>query len=282
MDKITDKPLTICFIAGAGHSGSTLLGCVLGSHSQLFYGGEMAKTRLFNQPEKPLHKKVCRLCGEDCPVWAQFDSSSALSAHEQLAEISGQRWLVDSSKRLEWQRTQAAYLQRKGYRVCLVFLKRDGRAVVNSRRRKGKRPLHKIIKHWQLQIEGSQQWYDEFNGRKTTVRYEAFCHNPQATAQRLCRLLGIDFEAEMLNFTKTMHHLLGGNAGTQYQIMQQHRSKTSASLVRLQQKRIQYYRNYQADIQCDSRWKQEMSYEHLQLFEEMAGVTNRQICLLSD
>ncbi|NJL20821.1 MAG: sulfotransferase [Leptolyngbyaceae cyanobacterium SM1_3_5] len=42
----------VCFIAGAGHSGSTLLGFILGSHSQGFYCGEAAKTRYLQDDSK--------------------------------------------------------------------------------------------------------------------------------------------------------------------------------------------------------------------------------------
>lgn len=45
----------VVFICGAGHSGSTLLGLLLGSHSKCFYLGEANKVQyLYNtdQPEK--------------------------------------------------------------------------------------------------------------------------------------------------------------------------------------------------------------------------------------
>ncbi|NEQ24618.1 MAG: sulfotransferase, partial [Microcoleus sp. SIO2G3] len=64
-----------CFIAGAGHSGSTLLGFILGSHSQGFYCGEAAKSRYLQDDSKKLIKRVCKLCGENCQIWGDFQVS---------------------------------------------------------------------------------------------------------------------------------------------------------------------------------------------------------------
>lgn len=45
-------------IAGAGHSGSTLLGLVLGSLDDVFYAGEAKKTTFIGDPKKPLRKRI--------------------------------------------------------------------------------------------------------------------------------------------------------------------------------------------------------------------------------
>ena len=66
---ISTGPVSV-MICGAGHSGSTLLGMILGSHSQAFYMGEGGKARYLGDEKKPLRKRVCKICGEACPVWS--------------------------------------------------------------------------------------------------------------------------------------------------------------------------------------------------------------------
>ena len=42
----------VCFVGGAGHSGSTLLGLVLGAHPSVFYAGEANKSRFLATKER--------------------------------------------------------------------------------------------------------------------------------------------------------------------------------------------------------------------------------------
>ncbi|MEJ2251088.1 MAG: hypothetical protein P8Y97_15725 [Candidatus Lokiarchaeota archaeon] len=53
----------VCFISGAPHSGSTLLGLILGSHSKSFYAGEANKTRFIGNDKinGPNEDKACKI-----------------------------------------------------------------------------------------------------------------------------------------------------------------------------------------------------------------------------
>ena len=57
------EELDATWIIGAGHSGSTLLGMMLGAHSSVFYAGEAKKSVFLGDPTKPKRKRECKLCG---------------------------------------------------------------------------------------------------------------------------------------------------------------------------------------------------------------------------
>ena len=122
------------FIGGAGHSGSTLLGLMLGAHPRVFYAGEAKKSLFLGDATKPLKKRVCKLCGETCPVWSRVRPGGDLYA--ELAAMTGRPIVIDSTKSLEWIDARLAALEASAIPRALFFLGRDGRAVVGSRRRK--------------------------------------------------------------------------------------------------------------------------------------------------
>ena len=59
-EKIERKNRVVVFVAGAGHSGSTLLGLALGAHPEIFYAGEANKSQLLSDANAPLRKDPSR------------------------------------------------------------------------------------------------------------------------------------------------------------------------------------------------------------------------------
>ncbi len=49
----------VLWMTGAGHSGSTLLGMMLGAHPEIFYAGEAKKAAYLHDERKPLRKRQC-------------------------------------------------------------------------------------------------------------------------------------------------------------------------------------------------------------------------------
>src|SRR5262245_25849000 len=86
----------VCFVGGAGHSGSTLLGLVLGAHPSVFYAGEANKSRFLGDASIKQRKRTCKTCGETCRIWSAIDPKAPL--YEALAERSGRPIVADSTK----------------------------------------------------------------------------------------------------------------------------------------------------------------------------------------
>ena len=267
--------LASVLICGAGHSGSTLLGMILGSHSRAFYMGEGGKARYLGDPTKPLRKRVCKICGEDCPVWSGFAWDGNAPLHPAVAAHVGRPVIVDSTKDEAWIEARAAETVAAGGKAVLVLLGRDGRAVVNSRIRKyPDRDPAEQIQDWIGKMESSEALFDRFAGPKMRVRYEQLATSTEAVAQALCALIGIAYEPDMLRFAETPHHVLGGNSGTQFIVAREQLDDPDEAFVSLNGRTRDYYENHSGGIELDLRWREELSAPHLALFEHLASRAN--------
>lgn len=263
-------------ICGAGHSGSTLLGMILGSHSLAFYMGEGGKVRYLADEKKPLRKRVCKLCGEACPVWGGFRWDRTAPLYEQVAARAHRRVIIDSTKDDSWIAERAAETRAAGGETYLFFLLRDGRAVVNSRLRKyPERDPEQQVRDWIAQIERSEALFAGFDGPKMRVRYEDLATDPGRVVRAACDLMDLGFEPAMLRFQDAEHHPLGGNSGTQFIAAKGRFEDPDDAFVTLNQRTRDYYETHDNAIRLDLRWKQELSPEHAAMFENLAGGFNQ-------
>lgn len=260
-------------ICGAGHSGSTLLGLSLGSHSQCFYAGEAKKSAFVGDASKPLRKRACKICGEACPVWARFTPPGAPDLYEALARITGRRVVVDSTKDVAWIRARADELDRVGVAQKRIFLTRDGRAVINSRLRKYARAdAAALVDEWVAQIEATSALLAERPEHGLTVRYEELATEPRATLERVSAWLGLPFEEAMLHYEQHAHHPLGGNTGTQSVVARA--THAQGGLAEVPDRSREFYAPIEGGYRLDLRWQTELPDRVLRLFEERAGKVN--------
>lgn len=265
----------VCLIGGAGHSGSTLLGLVLGSHSQCFYAGEAAKTRYLQDPQAALRKRSCKFCGLECPVWGNFMVRSDQDLYEQIAQRVERSIVIDSTKNLAWIQEQIQQLETENVQIYFIFLKRDSRAVVNSRLRKyPDRSPDSIIQDWRQQIQQTQQFFEQLTFPKISLQYEEFAVKSAIVTQELCQFLGIKYEPSMLQYSQHYHHVLGGNNGTQFLVAKaqklEHKACTNLSNHN-HDYYMQHYQSHGSKIQIDLRWKKELSPEIQNLLESLGG-----------
>lgn len=269
--------LKAVMMCGAGHSGSTLLGMILGSHSQAFYVGEGAKVRNLGDDNKPLRKRVCKICGEGCEVWAGFRWDRENPLYEQIADHVHRTVIIDSTKDEGWIESRAAEVVGSGGQAFLLFLTRDGRAVVNSRIRKyPDRGAEAQIRQWMEKMELSQALFDRFEGPKLQVSYENLSTQTDAEVRKVCDMLQIEFEPAMLRFAEVQHHVLGGNSGTQFIAAKARFDDPDEAFVSLTDRTSGYYENHSGGIELDLRWRQELAPDHLALFQQLAGELNAQ------
>jgi Sulfotransferase family len=265
----------VCFIAGAGHSGSTLLGFILGSHTDGFYCGEAAKTKYLQDDTKKLSKRVCKICGTECPIWGSFSVNSATDLYEQVAATVHKPLIVDSSKSIEWLEYQISRLEQTSTRPFLIFLQRDGRAVINSRIRKyPNKQAVDLIEAWSKQIYLTNLLFDTFPYKKLKVQYEELATHPERVVSRIC---DFDYQPAMLDYDRHEHHVLGGNNGTQFLVAQAQQEKIKAPFVSVPERSKNYYESHGSGITLDLRWKQELDPAIVRLFEEMAGKENQEM-----
>lgn len=263
------------FMVGAGHSGSTLLGLMLGAHPQVFYAGEAKKSAFLGDERKPLKKRVCKLCGPSCKVWGTLSPSDFVDRdlYEVLSQRTGRPVVIDSTKSIEWIERGVASVRARGAEVRLIFLQRDGRAVVSSRLRKY--PETSAAEHardWRLQMERSRAFADAFPGPVIEMRYEALATAPERALRRAAAFVALEFDPAMLTPWATEQHPLGGNSGTQWLMARE--QPNDGSVLSLGAKTRGYYEAHPPAIVFDERWRRELSAEALAAFEAEAGSTN--------
>ncbi|MEA5420879.1 sulfotransferase [Spirulina sp. CCNP1310] len=272
----------VCCIAGTGHSGSTLLGLLLGNHSTSFFCGEGNKSQYIGKENAPARKRFCKFCGPDCPIWGQLVLNPEQDLYEQLAQRIWEKQhqektlMIDSTSGSYWIRQQWQQLEQTAAQPYLVFLQRDGRGVVNSYRRKyPQRDFIEIIQDWLDNIHKAQTLFNEFNGPKIIIHYEDLAVNTHGVLKSLCEFLEIAYEPEMINFGNSEYHVLGGNNGTQYLVAQSQANAQDRFLGRMSDPNRQYYQSHNAEIVLDVRWQTELSEEQKEIFANLAGEINQ-------
>lgn len=263
------KNTQVCFVGGAGHSGSTLLGLVLGAHPEVFYAGEANKSRGLGDASVKLRKRTCKVCGESCRVWSAI-SASEPDLYGALSRVTSRPIVADSTKSIAWIDEQIGRLAARGARLHLFFLGRDGRGVVASGLRK--HPETSASEHaraWVDQIAATEALASRFPGGVTRVRYERLASQPDEVIALVAKALGLDVVAAMREPWTAEQHPLGGNAGTQSLL------ETRRDDLAIGGAKKNYYASHPRGFVLDLRWKKELSEEALAAFDDIAGETNR-------
>ena len=265
----------VIFICGAPHSGSTLLGLILGSHSKCFYTGELNKIKVLNSLEEH-EDKYCKICGPNCPIWNNFTLDDEIGLYNQLSEKTNKPNIIDSTKNIDWLKTQLKKIENSNSKLYLIYILRDGRAVINSimRKYKNSEPT-KVIDNWINHIKATDKYYEDFPGKKTKIHYESLASKPEDIIKELCNFLDISYENSMIKYFLHKHHPLGGNTGTQFLIIKAQENKENNSNIHLSERNEYYYSDHPLDIKLDLRWKEELSLNIKLLFEEKAGDLNK-------
>lgn len=297
----------VIFVMGPGHCGSTLFDLIMGSHSDVFSLGEFHR---IHQPIDDFYEgypKICGVCTGRCEFWNQRASLPILkmyfSKKNKYRSLFGKvsqcvfnpykflfKWseksvLVDSSKQPGWfrRRLTPSYTWRDMV-PYLIYMCRDGRAVVNSYLRKyPERGIANITENWKRQINEMNKFYENFlSTRRMKVKYEELATYPERVGQAICNFVDLKYEKEMVRYWTHEHHHIFGNGGTRALIFR-YRMKFEHQSVSLQ-KRLnsskkyyddKYYEEVGLAIKLDLRWHRELSQEQLEVFDSIAGDANK-------
>lgn len=223
----------IIYIIGVGHSGSTLLDLLLGSHSHTFSVGELIALTSTGKPGR--HERVLAEpcdCGAPtkyaCSFWGEVDrrlqSAHATSLrdvdleprdpdafraanramYETVAELSGRPYVVDSSKRP----SRFERLVEAGFEVRPIHILREPHGVIASNVRKG----HDWRKQCRIYSRQAIRTRRLLADREhMLIRYEALATRPEETIRAIMEWLGLAFEPEQMRWSRTVHHHLAGN-----------------------------------------------------------------------
>jgi hypothetical protein len=228
------------FIGGCERSGTTLLGAMLGAHSdcvctpesqfrievlQSFGWNEMNANipSALNAIKDHWRFKLWNLnmppAPRECPV---KESYAALlywlvaQYSERMDKTTATVWVDHTPHNVRY----ATALGEIFSDMKLIHIVRDGRAVANSiiPLDWGPNTVIKAAPWWVEKVAYGlaveTRWPES---RITRIRYEDLVQSPEATLKRLCKFLGIDYQSKMAratgfrrpDYTKSQHSLIG-------------------------------------------------------------------------
>jgi Sulfotransferase family len=223
----------IVYIIGVGHSGSTLLDLLLGSHSKACSVGELIALSTSGKPgrQERILARRCD-CGAPtklaCPFWNEVDrrlqgacgkSLSTIdldtddpatflaanrAVYEAIAQVSGRSFIIDSSKgSSRYQRLVEA-----GFDVRPIHIVREPQGVVASHLRKGRNWWSHCLAWSRHALRARRVLADHEHLR---IHYEELAMHPGETVRAAMDWLGLTFEPDQLRFRRATHHQLAGN-----------------------------------------------------------------------
>ena len=228
-------PIRVLYIAGLGHSGSTLLDLLVSSHSRVASVGEIQVLRdpADTAQRRRVLKEITCPCGAPnvakCPFWQQVESrlgdefglslgsldmnsvdAETFDRHNTalfscVSAVSKADWIVDSSKNSE---RLNRLIRVPGLDVHAVHLVRSPFGVAWSNRRKGRPVYHNAMVYTHNFV------YSAIVVQRTRHRviwYEELVGDPERSVSALMGWLRLEFEPEQMNWPNHPHHNIGGN-----------------------------------------------------------------------
>ena len=170
------------FVAGCGHTGTTLMAALLGSHSEIYTITD--ETEVFGR-SRQLESAVQEL--------ARIVAGSASTAPIICEKTPRHVYHVE--------RMLAAFPDAR-----VVLMLRDGRdAVASLKRRSG--DVACSISRWEADTRETLRWRG--HERVMLVRYEDLVTQPEATLGAVCAFVGLRYEPAMLRFHEDPRHWFG-------------------------------------------------------------------------
>lgn len=288
---------TIIFILGTGHCGSTLLDLLLGSHSQAFSLGEVNRVLSLENEQK-----ACDLCGFSCQVWNRdlifklkktrdlnfiekvlskihINYSPEVKFYDKLFKATKKNVLIDSSKTPNWiSKNGDKLLKGRKYKVLLIYLSRDGRAVINSLYRKNPTlGVPHFAKKWVSKMIRVNNCYEEWpESKKIQVKYKDLAEYPTEIVKNILSKINLQYEEHMMRFWEHEHHTVSGNAGTKSLVLK-FQNNNRFKEIDWNLNRKEYYKGHELGIVYDERWRQELEAYQLDEINSFISDLNKEI-----
>lgn len=253
-----NKKITVLYILGYGHSGSTLLNSILATSNNVFSAGEIINfenKKKFVRNNDNSFRSFCD-CGkkiDNCDFWksiynkyehSNFTSKNSLLVYiklflnsffnikfkkfekgsndfsflEDILSTSQKKYgknisiIVDSSKSLE--RLNILYSNPE-IDLKVIFLTRDGRAVVNSLQKKNEFFIYTFIKWFLNNFLMSRYVKKKIKSDNLmNLSYDLFAKDPHRYIDLINRKFGllIDKDSYVEKVNSIQFHNLGGNS----------------------------------------------------------------------
>ena len=285
----------IVYIISLGHSGSTLLGNILGTHNEAIHIGEFIA---------PLQRKIdikCQTCnGNSCPVWGRALKKPYVQAVYNafvtnlrggsfqkffnkpknlyspiFKEFQDLSFVIDSSKNISWVKYNFEKFSKFDYKI--IFLYRDLRAVWASNVRKypqikTEKELMQIGKN----IEAILTFQKQMEKNGYVIHYEELIEQPEKVISGLSEFIGINYEERMLHYYDYLHHTLGSNRNTLL-VNKEAKKNNQVHIQEMNPSDKHFYNDIRNGFKLDERWKIELNENDLKMFNRVLGETQKRL-----
>lgn len=223
---------TLIYIAGLGHSGSTLLDLLLSSQSGITGLGEadvLIHPRKRNTYLKKFQKNSCS-CGRllaECPVWSSFrdylmrhpDHSFETLYRELIRitqQVSGSNIISDSSKRLDTLKKIYTSLEEIGIdknRFRVIHLVKDVRNFTASmlRDKKMKYNVRQAFRHWKIKNQRFEKHLNQHQINHITIGYEELALSTSFVLKKIAEFVGLNPDKMTTSLAPQNSHIAFGN-----------------------------------------------------------------------
>ncbi len=197
------------FILSSQRSGSTWTGYVLGSHSQSAFLGEYFRAW---RPELRVPCPWCAASGlTECEVLSGIEDVPESEAFEFAFRRLGKKFLVDTSKSIEW----AESFCKGQFDTRLIHLLRDPRGYYSSQRRRfPANTWDSIIPDWVEENNQIASFLQEAGLPHKLAIYDELSQDPALAFAQLFQFLGLMPEVSALSYWERSHHALAANGAS--------------------------------------------------------------------
>ncbi len=182
------------------------------------------------------------------PVWRAEGPGILLNNRaliEETLHVQGGKVFLDSSKephRLKF------FLQMPTLRIKVIHMIRDGRGVMNSYLTRSHWSPERSADEWRRSIVSEEHILDRLRPKQyIQLRYEDLCREMETHVGRVLAFMGLDPDRWDPNFNEHERHILGNRMRMRKDVK----------------------------VRLNEQWRNELTPEHLQMFERMAGDLNR-------
>jgi hypothetical protein len=195
IDRLVPSPV---FILSSMRAGSTLLRCLLDTHSQICAPRELYLTDLKVRPITRFARRSVAVAGLDNRRVEHLLWDRLLHA---FLTTSGKQIIVDKTPRnaLDWRRIAECWPAAR-----YIFLLRDPRQTLASCLDVIRdQPEEEVVEMALAFLDGVDEARRELTGLE--VRYERLTADPAAACQEICAYLGVEWEPSMLEYGAVDH-----------------------------------------------------------------------------
>lgn len=227
-----NKHPKLVFIAGLGHSGSTLFDLLLGVQDGVTGLGEID---VFINKEKrdwfleryDKYPCTCRKKPSECPIWGEFKKfidenpdRSYSKYYGKLLQIAirntDSQYFIDSSKNLRTLRRVYSSLGEIGLtkdQFYVLHLVKDVRSFATTSIRNGRsNSILKMFRHWSKTNTRYEDFLTENNIKNLNVGYDELALSALFLMEKVMDFLTDGHPAEVsLDLTHTGSHIISGN-----------------------------------------------------------------------